>query len=145
MSLHSLESERNTILERMQMSRGGYRHMLADDDDDTQYSGRQADAARHASPSASPLHPAYAQSRHTRARGSFPRSATMKLLTRHPLACAIAVAAVVVIGPRRLLRTALTSGTTVTALTLRNQANIDMIGRLIAMAGQYAQRSRSRR
>jgi hypothetical protein len=139
MSLHSLESERNSILERMQMSRSDYRHMLSDDEDEV----RHAVANLHDEPaSASPLHPAYVQ---TRARPPFPRSVTMKLLTRHPLACALAVAALVVIGPRRIVRTAVKSGGTVGALTLRNQANVDMISRLIALAGQQiAQRSRTR-
>jgi hypothetical protein len=139
MSLHSLESERNAILNRMQMSRSGYRHKLADDEDEMHYA---ADDLHAVSPSASPHHPAYVGSR---ARHRFPRSATMKLLTRHPFACALAVAAVVVIGPRRIMRTALKSSTAVTALTLRNQANVDMISRVLALVGQQvAQRSRAR-
>lgn len=139
MSLHSLESERNSILDRMQMSRTGFRHMLSDDEDEV----RHAAADLHHEPaSASPHHPAYVQ---TRARPPFPRSATMKLLTRHPFACALAVAAVVVIGPRRLVRTAAKSSGMVTALTLRNQANVEMISRLIALVGQQlAQRNRTR-
>jgi hypothetical protein len=140
MSLHSLESERNSILDRMQMSRTGFRHMLADDEDAPRHA---ADDLRHAPASASPLHPAYVQ---TQARRPFPRSATMKLITRHPFACALAVAAVVVIGPRRLVRTAAKSGGAVSALTLRNQANVEMISRLIALVGQQlAQRSRTSR
>jgi hypothetical protein len=139
MSLHSLESERNAILNRMQMSRSGYRHMLADDEDEMHHA---ADDLHAASPSASPHHPAYVDAR---AHHRFPRSATMKLLTRHPFAFALAVAAIVVIGPRRIMRTALNSGTAVTALTLRNQANVDMIGRVLALVGQQvAQRSRAR-
>jgi hypothetical protein len=139
MSLHSLESERNAILNRMQMSRSGYRHMLADDEDEMHHA---ADELRTASPSGSPHHPAHFDAR---ARHRFPRSATMKLLTRHPFAFALAVAAIVVIGPRRIMRTALNSGTAVTALTLRNQANVDMIGRVLALVGQQvAQRSRAR-
>jgi predicted phage tail protein len=138
MSLHSLESERNSILDRMQMSRTGFRHMLSDDEDEM----RHAVADLHHEPaSVSPHHPAHAQAR---AR-PFPRSVTMTLLTRHPFACALAVAAVVVIGPRRLVRAAAKSSGMVSALTLRNQANVDMISRLIALAGQQlAQRSRTR-
>jgi hypothetical protein len=140
MSLHSLESERNSILDRMQMSRTGFRHMLSDDEDEM----RHAVADLHHEPaSASPHHPAYVQARAPR---PFPRSATMKLLTRHPFACALAVAAVVVIGPRRLVRTAAKSSGMVSALTLRNQANVEMISRLIALVGQQlAQRNRTRR
>jgi hypothetical protein len=139
MSLHSLESERNAILNRMQMSRSGYRHMLGDDEDEMHAAAADL---RTASPSGSPHHPAYVDS-HVRHR--FPRSATMKLLTRHPFACALAVAAVVVIGPRRIMRTALKSGPAVTALTLRNPANVDMISRVLALVGQQvAQRTRAR-
>jgi len=138
MSLHSLESERNSILDRMQMSRTGFRHMLSDDEDEVRHAAADL---RQAPASASPLHPAYAQAQ---VRRGFPRSATMKLLTRHPFACALAVAAVVVIGPRRLVRTAVKSGGTVSALTLRNQANVEMISRLIALVGQqFAQRRRA--
>ena len=140
MSLHSLESERNSILDRMQMSRTGFRHMLSDDEDEA----RQAVAdMRHAPASASPHHPAYVA---TQARPRFPRSATMKLISRHPFACALAVAAVVIVGPRRIVRSAANGGSAVTALTLRNQANVDMISRLIALVGQQlAQRNRARR
>jgi hypothetical protein len=140
MSLHSLESERNSILDRMQMSRTGFRHMLSDDEDEVHHAAADL---RDVPASASPHHPAYVQ---TQARRTFPRSATMKLLTRHPFACALAVAAVVVIGPRRLVRTAVKSGGTVSALTLRNQANVEMISRLIALVGQqFAQRRRTPR
>jgi hypothetical protein len=139
MSLQSLESERNAILNRMQMSRTGFRHKLADDEDEVHYA---AEDLRTTSPSGSLHHPAYVAAR---GRHRFPRSATMKLITQHPFACALAVAAVVVIGPRRIMRTALNSGTAVTALTLRNQANVDMIGRVLALVGQQvAQRRQAR-
>jgi hypothetical protein len=137
MSLHSLESERNAILNRMQMSRTGFRHMLADDEDEMHAAAADLHAT---SPLTSQHHPAHIDSRHR-----FPRSATMRLLTRHPFACALTVAAVVVIGPRRIMRTVVNKGSVLTALTLRNQANVDMIGRVLALVGQQvAQRSRVR-
>jgi hypothetical protein len=133
MSLQSLESERDAILRRMQMSRDSYRHTLLGEEH-AAHSRNVADVLD-VSPVASVHHPAYVQTRHD----GFPRSMTMKLLTRHPVAIAAVAAALVIIGPRRLTRAAVTGSTALATLTLRNKANAAMVSRLIAMAGQYMQ------
>jgi hypothetical protein len=72
----------------------------------------------------------------------------VRFVKEHPLLCATAVAAIVMIGPRRIAkvaRSAVSSGSAMTALTLRNQANVDLAGRLISQVVDYMQqRSRTR-
>lgn len=62
----------------------------------------------------------------------------------HPFLCAAAVAAVVAIGPRRVARSVVSGGTALTALTLRNRANVDVLGRLLTTVVSYMQRERTR-
>jgi hypothetical protein len=66
----------------------------------------------------------------------------MRVISDHPLLCALGVAAVVVIGPRRIAHTVTSSGALMGALSERNQLNIDMIGRLLSMVGAYTQARR---
>lgn len=131
MSLQSLESERQSILRRMQMSRSGYRHMLMEDT-----------ASDHDKPAAHYAEEARALAMPQEEARQFPRSVTMRLITRHPFALALAVTALVVIGPRRIMRFAARGSTTATAMSLRNRDNIDLVSRLLALAVQTMQRMR---
>ncbi|WP_019140439.1 hypothetical protein [Noviherbaspirillum massiliense] len=119
MSGHSLEEERQAILTRMQATRENYRRMLTDEPD------LNADGT----------HQAYSS-----VLRWAPRSGAMRLLTQHPIACAVAVAALVAIGPRRIARGVARSGTTITNLTVRNQANIAMLTSVISMITDVMQR-----
>ncbi|MGH8809591.1 MAG: hypothetical protein ACREX0_17095 [Noviherbaspirillum sp.] len=132
MSGQSLERERQSILNRMQARRETYRRVLNGEQDfedaimiDTNVDGSSA----HGHPVA-----AYAP-----ARGHYPRSALARVIGEHPLLCALGVAAVIVIGPKRIARTVLKGGSSVASLTARNQPNIDLVGRLLTMAGAYVQ------
>lgn len=84
----------------------------------------------------------YRESRY-RTQGT-PAEMALDWARQHPWMCAAAVAAVVAIGPRRLLRTAVTGGGALTALTLRNPSNIDALTRLINTVGAYLQQNSAR-
>jgi len=160
MSTQSLEDERKTILERMRARRENYRRMLTDgaDLDDVVIEQPAIAAQRTGAPApqrldglpaqpnghlhADGLHAYSGNTRvytHDRVPDQFPRSTTMKVITEHPLLCAAAVAAVIAIGPKRIMRTVMTSGTAVTALTMNNPSNADLAGRLLTMLGTYVQ------
>ena len=136
---HSLEEERQAILERMQMRRETYRRVLTgggDLDQITVAPSGQAALTHHVT------HASHAQAYSPLARPiptRFPRSTLMRVVTEHPLLCALGVAAIVAIGPRRIMRTVASSGTAVAALTARNQSNIDLLGKVLTMAGAYVQ------
>jgi len=154
MSTQSLEDERKSILERMRTRRENYRRMLTDGADlDDVVIEQPAIGTHHAATMHRPdgttsslpagqLH-AYSGNTHVythnRVPDQFPRSTTMKVITEHPLLVAAAVAAVIAIGPRRIMRTAMTSGATLTALTMNNPSNADLAGRLLTMLGTYVQ------
>lgn len=163
----SLEEERQSILERMQMSRETYRRMLSDQPDVLEH--RRIGAARQPEPLAVASEVGHYRddrqlARFSAAQGGFPRSTAMRWAMRHPFMCAAAVAAVAAIGPRRILRTAAGSGAVVTALrtamggtdtghenrapqpglTLRNPSNIDLITRVLSLVAALAQRSTAR-
>jgi hypothetical protein len=129
MSLSSLEAERQSILDRMKMRRDTYRRMLTDGTD------LNAEAVTRIASDGSPM----TVYRHNPAPTHFPRSTLMRTIMDHPFLCAVGVAAVVAIGPRRIIRTVTSSTAAVGALTAGNQSNIDMIGKLLTMAGAYAQ------
>lgn len=162
----SLEEERQSILERMQMSRETYRRMLSDQPDVIEH--RRTGTAHQPEPLAVAPEVAHYRdnrqlSRFSAAQGSFPRSAAMRWAMQHPFMCAAAVAAVVAIGPRRILHTAVSSGAAAKALrtamsgsapdtanesrapqpglTLRNPSNIDLITRVLTLVAAFAQRS----
>lgn len=149
---HSLEAERDSILGRMQARREGYRRMLHDGLDissisDVEPSGTHSSHPAHgvhAAGAAYPERSTGAVAPYGAGRDRFPRSTLMRVVTEHPLLCALGVAAVVVIGPKRIARTVMTGGTTVTALAAGNRSNIDLIGRILTMAGAYVQ-GRTRR
>ncbi|HEX7649532.1 MAG TPA: hypothetical protein VF450_19200 [Noviherbaspirillum sp.] len=124
MSGHSLEDERQAILDRMAVSRERYRRML------------------HNQPEviANAAHPVGRHAVYALPDDRFPRSAAMRWVAQHPVLCAAAIAAVVVIGPARIVRTAMKGGSAATSLTLRNSPNIDTIGRLISIVADVAAR-----
>jgi hypothetical protein len=145
-----LEAERESILERMQMSRESYRRMLHDEPEielhslhDTLHDGH---TAGHAMPDGShyPAHSYQVTNRFSGARG-MSGGAALQWVKDHPLLCAAAVAAIVAIGPRRIVKTAMSTGGAATALTLRNPSNIDLITKVISMVADYTQRELPRR
>jgi hypothetical protein len=121
---HSLEEERQAILTRMHATRENYRRLLSDEESDVP--GRQHTHV---------VNTAYKW---------VPSSGTIRLLAQHPILCAVAVTAVVAIGPRRLVRTVTDGGSKITNLTLRNQANIALLTRVITMVADAVQRSGTR-
>lgn len=140
----SLEAERQSILDRMQMRRENYRRMLTDGAELDQiadfHPAGDRHAIAHATPSAQTVRatPAYRPVRHAEPM-HFPRSTLMRTITEHPYLCALGVAAVVLIGPKRIARTVVGAGSTVSALAAGNQSNLDMVGKVLAMAGAYVQ------
>lgn len=149
---HSLEAERQSILDRMQMRRETYRRMLTEGADLDQIadvrpvSDGHAIAPAHTSHLQHTLHTshtaqtthAYRPVRHP-APTQFPRSTLMRTITEHPYLCALGVAAVVLIGPKRIARSVVGAGSTVSALAAGNQSNLDLVGKVLAMAGAYVQ------
>jgi len=117
MSNHSIEDERQAILDRMEASRERYRRMLRG----------QPEVI------ANVHHPVGRHAAYALPEDRFPRSAAMRWVAQHPLLCAAAVAAVVVVGPRRIMRTAIKGGSTAASLTLRNSSNIDNLSRLFTI------------
>lgn len=124
MSGHSLEEERQAILDRMEVSRERYRRMLRNQP--------EVIANEH--------HPAGHHAVYALPNDRFPRSAAMRWVAQHPVLCAAAIAAVIVIGPGRIARTAMKGGSAATSLTLRNSPNIDTIGRLLTIVADVAAR-----
>lgn len=164
MSIHSLEAERQAILDRMQRTREGYRSMLNGREhavSHQQHSSYPAVSGGHGA-----MVPAHHQQPHAHTHASsqlnfahlaqfLPRSGSMRVLTDHPVLCALAVAAVVAIGPKRIVRSAqsamhsaqnvMNSGTKVANLTVRNQANIALLMQLVTMVTDVLQRRNSTR
>lgn len=124
MSGHSLEDERQAILDRMAASRERYRRML--------HNQPEVIVNEH--------HPVGRHAVYALPDDRFPRSTAMRWVAQHPVLCAAAIAAVVVIGPARIARTAMKGGSAATSLTLRNSPNIDTIGRLISIVADVAAR-----
>jgi hypothetical protein len=146
----SLEAERQTILARMQANREQYRRMLMDNSDSGKHSEFQG-GHHAAAPTnlASNMQPAYSQP-YAHSFGDYSdlrHNPALLWVKEHPWICVAAVAALVAIGPKRIARTARSvaeSGTALTALTLRNQQNVEMLGRLISTVVNYVQSERSR-
>ena len=148
MSGPSLEEERQAILDRMQMRRERYRRMLT--------VGGDLDDAEFAEPHATTTHLAATPTTHDTSYRAMHSSAytptgyramepmnsghgpVIRVLMEHPFLCALGVAAVVAIGPRRILRTLTSSGTALTTFA-GNQSNVDLAGRLLTMVGAYVQ------
>ena len=165
----SLEAERNAILERMQASRERYRRVLSGEEAFSLAEEAGAKSLRpqssrgqrshafahvasedaHQEPLAVASHLAHTddprQLTHlSAARRDFPRSAAVPWAMDHPLLCAAAVAVIVVIGPRKMVRAARSNTKRSAASTLRNPANIDLLTRLLTMVADVAQRNMSR-
>ena len=134
MSGPSLEEERKAILERMQMRRENYRRALNGGAGLERIPGEPA-AAR-ALPAA---HAQHMYPTHRPVPTRFPRSALMRVLMDHPVLCAVGVAALVAIGPRRIVKTVATGATAIGTLTANNQTNVDLLGKVLTMAGAYVQ------
>jgi len=131
---HSLEAERQAILDRMQMRRESYRRMLLDGTDMDQIAVSRPVGEPHALAPMQSFGSAYRS-----VPTQFPRSTLMRTITEHPYLCALGVAAVVLVGPKRIARTVLGAGSTVSALAAGNQSQVDMLGKVLAMAGAYVQ------
>ena len=132
MSGPSLEEERKAILERMQMRRESYRRALNGGPDLDRI---PADPV--ATRSLVHTQQVYPTQRPVPTR--FPRSTLMRVLMDHPVLCALGVAALVAIGPRRIVKTVATGATAVGTLTANNQTNVDLLGKVLTMAGAYVQ------
>jgi hypothetical protein len=134
----SLEAERQAILFRMQASRDEYRRMLMDEPEVHHLHSNHM--------SADQLHGGGMASHYQQAHNPAAEiaGAAFTWMKKHPLVCAAAVAAMVAIGPRRIARTAMSGGTALTALTLRNPQNIDVVTRLLSTVAGYMQRDRTR-
>lgn len=131
---NSLEAERQAILDRMQMRREHYRRMLTGGDYEQIADAHPTDEGHALAHMAHNPGPGY----HT-VPTQFPRSTIMRTVTEHPYLVALGVAAVVLIGPKRLMRTALGATSTVSALAASNQSHVDLLGKALAMAGAYVQ------
>lgn len=165
----SLEAERNAILERMQASRERFRRVLSGEEElslaaeggaqslRTQSSrGQRSHAFAHVGPEdthqeslavASHLghtHDPRQVTHLSAARRGFPRSVAVRWAMDHPLLCTAAVAVIVVIGPRKMVRAAMSNTARLAASTLRKPANIDLLTRLLIMVADVAQRNMSR-
>jgi hypothetical protein len=143
-SIKSLEAERESILARMQANRERYRRMLMENSDvQTHGTYLQSDQPEGSLQTSSYGHYGHTFADHDLRHNPAVQSA-VHWVKEHPLLCVAAVAAVIAIGPRRIARTVVTGGSALTALTLRNQANVDMAGRLISQVVDYMQRGRTR-
>lgn len=139
MSAQSLEAERQAILDRMQARRERYRRMLTDGTDIN-------DEAVVVEPHAATRYPAGPSVAHS-PPGTVYRAAPLsarhnpvvQTLMEHPFLVALGVAALVAIGPKRILRGVTTGGTALSALAVRDQSNVDLAGRLLTMVGAYVQ------
>ena len=120
----SLQTERDSILSRMQARRAGYRHMLQDGSDDIPEVHEVGDTHVYTYEQ-----PAFAP----------PANPVLHVIKEHPLLCALGVAAVFAIGPKRIARTVMSGAAVAGTLSARNNSNVDMLGRLLTMAGAYAQ------
>lgn len=151
MSLESLEAERQTILSRMEASREHYRRMLMGEPNDyTQHKPASGEAVRSdAAPNTNYYgHDSdgiYGHGQHEQAldmsqlQGTALEAANAAFawVKQHPLLTAAAVAAIVAIGPRRIMKGVAAGGTAVGAagaVALRNPENIDLITRLFSTA-----------
>jgi hypothetical protein len=153
----SLISERDSILSRMQASRNEYRRLLM-------HESGVAHTPMHASQlTHEPTHvenasyasthphrpPALRSNPVSRSNpymdvASDTANSALSWMKAHPLLCAAAVVTIVAIGPRRVMRTAVRSGGSMAALTLRNPQNIDALTRAITSITEYVQRGHRR-
>lgn len=125
-SVSSLQTERDAILNRMHSRRSSYRRMLT--------GGTAIDDI----PEAHRVDGTHIYTYdHTPA--NVPRNPVMRAMGAHPVLVALGVVAIIAIGPRRIIRTLASGGAAAGVLSARNNSNMDMVGRLLTMAGTYAQ------
>jgi hypothetical protein len=145
-STHDLEAQRQTVLARMQAHREKYRRMLMDYPD-TEVRGTylpEQESHRQLQPRTESGYGQYGHYGHSFAGPTdFAHNPAVQWVKQHPLLCVAVVAAVVAIGPRRILKSAVAGGSALTALTLRNQSNVDTLGRVISTVAGYLQRERA--
>lgn len=140
-TVQSLEQERQAILDRMQMRRESYRRMLVEGEDfrkvSMSHDGMQGDhISGYARSSAGSTPHSTAVYSYTRA---MPRTKLMQVVSEHPVLCALGVATVLAIGPRRLVRSVASSGAALSAVTM-DQSRMDMLGRVLSLVGSITQR-----
>lgn len=143
-SRHSLEAERQAILSRMQASRDEYRKVLKEGAEVHLHDGHLQVEPLHGIAGHHGMVSHYAQPHNPALELAGSAAAWAR---QHPFLCAAAVAAVVAVGPRRIMRSArgaVSGGAALTALTLRNTKNIDTLTRLISSVAGYMQRNRTR-
>ncbi len=129
MSLSSLEAEKQAILERMQARRETYRRMLIE--------GTDLDTAN--LKRIPPTMQGMTVYRHVDEPQHFPRSMLMRTVMDHPFLVALGVAAVVAIGPRRIMRTVSQGAAAAGTLSTPGDSPMDMIGKVLTIVGTFAQ------
>jgi hypothetical protein len=139
MSGPSLEEERQAILERMQMRRESYRRALSDGIDLEQLPPPRSGTSGAGGSKTQLVHAQQVYPTQRPVPTRFPRSALMRALIDHPVLCAVGVAALVAIGPRRIVKTVASGATAIGTLTAHNQTNVDLLGKVLTMAGAYVQ------
>jgi hypothetical protein len=151
MNLEALEAERQAILSRMETSREHYRRMLmGESNDTTQSRASNGHAAADAAPNTSYYgHNSDGMYGHGQSDAAgldmnrlqdgaaIAADAAFAWVKQHPVLTAAAVAAIVAIGPRRIMKSLAAGGTALGAagaVALRNPQNIDLITRLFSTA-----------
>ncbi|HJV86005.1 MAG TPA: hypothetical protein VJ698_11075 [Noviherbaspirillum sp.] len=129
MSLSSLEAEKQAILERMHARRETYRRMLIE--------GTDLDTAN--MKRIPPTMQGMTVYRHVDEPQHFPRSAVMRTVMDHPFLVALGVAAVVAIGPRRIMRVVSQGAAAAGTLSTPGDSTTDMIGKVLTLVGTFAQ------
>jgi len=144
-SRHSLEEERRAILSRMSASREEYRKALAGEASMHLHEGKvQVEPLHEMDTSSYGMASHYVQPHNPALDAA---EAAFSWMKQHPFLCAAAVAALVAIGPGRIgrgARIAISGGTALASLTLRNTKNIEAVTRLIASVAARMQNGRSR-
>ena len=141
---HSLEEERQAILSRMSASREEYRKALMGEASMHMHEGQLHVEPLHDTNTDYGVPSHYVQPHHPALDLA---GTTFSWMKQHPFLCAAAVAALVAIGPRRIthnMRIAVTGGSALASLTLRNIKNVQAATRLIASVAARMQNGRSR-
>jgi hypothetical protein len=144
MSVHSLEAERQAILDRMQARRERYRRMLVEgaDLDDAVVVEPHAVTGHHRAARQAITHAPSGPTVYRTAPLSARHNPVVQTLMEHPFLVAIGVATLVAIGPKRIVRGITSSGVTlgtIGTLAANTQSNADLAGRLLTMVGAYVQ------
>ena len=139
--VQALEQERQAILDRTQMRRETYRRALHDGHDlrtlPARGDGNAFVTVRPARANGATVDTTTYQYRHV--PDSFPRSRLAQTMRDHPMLWALGVAAVLAIGPRRIARS-VSSGSMALGAVAASRSRMDMIGRVLTLAGSIVQR-----